>query len=205
MESRERAVISISFILILFIFFSYLVQKNLSFFMNIVSGHDYLFILIYTLLVILAVVLAPISAFPLLTMASNIFGWFYAALYSITGWFIGSVIAFSIARKYGKPVVKKLINIKNIGRIEKVIPKTNVFFSLIFLRMVLPVDVLSYALGLFTDIKNKTFMITTLIGISPLAFVLSYFGTVPLTYQVISLVLGISILLICWNAAIKKI
>ena len=203
--SKIKSFIYIFIILLLFVAFSYISQNNIYLFLDIASLYGLSLVLIYIIFVALAIVIAPVSAIPLLPLASNVFGWINAAIYSITGWFIGSLIAFLIARKYGKPIVGKLMNIKRLEEIEKIIPDKNVFISLIFLRMSIPVDILSYALGLFTNIKKRTFIITTLIGISPFAFLLSYLGTVPVTYQIISFIIGIIVLIIGWSIAIKKI
>lgn len=197
--------IALTIILSLFILLSYFAQKNIGLFRNASEDSGFLLILIYILLVILAIVVAPISTISILPIASGLWGWFYAALYSVAGWLIGSIIAFSIARKYGKPLVKNLMNLDRIEKIEKIMPKSNLFFGLIFLRMVIPVDILSYALGLFTKVRKETFIITTLIGILPFAFIFSYLGTVPIIYQIISFSIGAVIFLIGWYLASKKI
>ncbi len=204
-NSKTNSFIALTIILSLFILLSYFAQKNIGLFRNASEDSGFLLISTYILLVILAIVVAPISTISILPIASGIWGWFYAALYSVAGWLIGSIIAFSIARKYGKSIVKNLMNLDKIEKIEKIMPKANIFFSLIFLRMVIPVDILSYALGLFTKVRKETFIITTLIGIMPFAFILSYLGTVPIIYQIISFSIGIVIFLIGWYLASKKI
>ena len=52
--------------------------------------------------------------------------------------------------------------------------------------MIVPVDILSYALGLFTDMKTRDFTIATIIGITPFSFVFAYLGSVPFQYQLIA-------------------
>ena len=170
-DSKIKSFVYIAIILLLFAAFSYISQKNIYLFLDIASKYGISLVLIYIIFVALAIVIAPISAIPLLPLASNVFGWINAAIYSITGWFIGSLIAFLIARKYGKPIVGKLMNIKRLEEIEKIIPDKNVFISLIFLRMSIPVDILSYALGLFSTVHFRMFALTTFLGITPMAFV----------------------------------
>ena len=56
------------------------------------------------------------------------------------------------------------------------------------LRAIIPVDILSYALGLFSKVDFKTYALATMIGIIPFTVILSYLGTVPLWYQVSGIV-----------------
>jgi len=68
--------------------------------------------------------------------------------------------------------------------LEKKIPKENLFLGIIFLRMVIPVDILSYALGLFSKIKTRDYLLATIIGVSPFAFIFAYLGRMPFYYQI---------------------
>ena len=49
----------------------------------------------------------------------------------------------------------------------------------------MPVDVLSYALGLFSQIGFWSYFLATVIGVSPLAFGFAYLGEVSYIYQVV--------------------
>lgn len=151
--------------------------------------------LIYVFIVIVAIVIAPISAMPLLSIASNLWGWILAAILSIVGWTIGALIAFEIARKYGVPLVNKFVSLKKIEQVERRIPKQNIFWSIVFLRMVIPVDILSYALGLFSEISRNKYFLATLIGVSPFAFVFAYAGEMPFYYQIIAFSIALMIFL----------
>ncbi len=178
--------IPIGFVGILaFIGVSLIVQQNLDYFNYALRDYKIIGIFIYIFLAIFATVFAPLTSIPLIPLASNLYGWVLTGIYSIIGWFIGSLIAFYIARKYGKSYVKRFVSLSEVEGLEKTLSKRKKFFSLIFIRMFLPVDVLTYALGLFTNINFKTFSITTFIGIIPFAFVLSYLGYLPIIYQII--------------------
>ena len=61
--------------------------------------------------------------------------------------------------------------------------------------MIIPVDILSYALGLFSKIKFWPYVIATFIGVIPVTFLLAYIGSVPFIYQILAfLIVGIIIL-----------
>lgn len=204
LTTKQKAFFKIIIGIIIFIFISYLVQANLDFFKSIIQN-NILGILIYMILNIIAIVIAPVTVFVfLMPIASNLFGWFATAIITIIAWTIGSVIAFIIARKYGVPLVKKLIPLNKITKIEKRVPKENVFWSIVFLRMVIPVDILSYALGLFSKISLKRYTIATFIGITPFAFVFAYAGSLPIQYQIVALIIALISILIGLSVTNKK-
>lgn len=138
----------------------------------------------YIAITVLAVVIAPISTLPLLPVATTAWGWFLAGLYSVIGWSIGAQIAFMLARRYGRSFIQKFITVEKLTAIEGRISKRYLFVSVVLLRMTLPVDVLSYALGLFSQIKAVPYFLATLIGITPFAFIFAYAGTLPIIYQI---------------------
>ncbi|MCR4323118.1 MAG: VTT domain-containing protein [Candidatus Azambacteria bacterium] len=133
--------------------------------------------LAYIILGIVATVIAPLSALPFLPIVSLLYGWFWAAIFSIISWSIGSLIAFWIARKYGKRIVRRFVSLERVEKIEARIPKEQFFWTIVLLRIVIPVDALSYALGLFSTITTREYIFATVIGITPFAFVWAYFGT----------------------------
>ncbi len=195
-SEKIKSIIGLFLIVLLFILSSYFVKENIGFIKNLI-GNNFLGILIYILISIIAIVIAPISMMPLIPLASNIWGWFYSAIFNILGWFLGSIIVFWISRKYGVPLIKKFISLEKINKLESKIPKENLFLDIIFLRMIIPVDILSYALGLFSKVDFKTYALATIIGITPFAFVFSYLGAVNIYSQILGFfVIGLIVVLI---------
>ena len=111
--------------------------------------------------------------------------------------------SFFLCRKYGVYLIKKFVSLKEIQKLESKIPKENLFFDLILLRMIIPVDVLSYALGLLTKINFRTYALTTIIGIIPFAFVFSYLGTISWIYQIIGFI-AIGFVIVFLNRKLLK-
>lgn len=195
-QTKTKAFLGILVIVALFILSSYFVRENIDIIKSFI-GDGFLGILIYILITITAIIIAPISMMPLIPIASNLWGWFYSGVIHIIGWTIGSVIVFIISRKYGVNLIKKFVSLKKINEFEKKIPKENLFLDILLLRMVIPVDILSYALGLFSKVEFKTYTLATIIGIIPFAFVFSFLGTVPIYYQILGFfVVGLVIVLI---------
>ena len=186
-SEKTKSFLGIFIILILFVLSSYIVRTNIEFFNSLIGNNIY-GIFIYILITIIAIVIAPISMTPLIPIVSNVFGWIFGAILTFIGWSIGSFIVFFLCRKYGVDLIKKLISLKHINKIESKIPKENLFFDIVLLRMIIPVDILSYALGLFSKVNFKTYALATMIGIIPFTIVFSYLGTMPLWYQVSGIV-----------------
>jgi len=194
MRQKIKALLEIIGIVILFLIFAYLVQENLSFFERFL-GKNFWGFLIYSIIEIISIVIAPLTSIPLVPIVSNLWGWQLAAVISVFSWTLGAIIAFVLARKYGVKIVQKLISLESIYNLEKKIPQEHLFFSVLFLRMVIPVDILSYALGLFSRIKFWPYAIATFIGIIPGVVLFAYVGAIPFIYQVITiLIVGIIII-----------
>lgn len=153
--------------------------------------NSYYAAILYVMISVVAVVIAPVSTFPLLPLAVSLWGSFLAAVLSIIAWTLGASLAFGLARLYGKALILKIVSLEKIQHIEKLIPQKNIFISVVLLRMILPVDVLSYALGIFSSISFKHYFFATLVGVAPFAFFFTYALDFPLAVQflVVALVL----------------
>lgn len=130
---------------------------------------------IYFVLVAASVVLLPFSSLPLLPFATQNFGVLLTALLSAAGWWVGCLIAFQIAR-FGRRYLERITSMEAVDRIEDKIPDDVGFGGIVVLRMILPVDVVSFALGLLKRLRFRTYAVASLIGILPFAFVMSYAG-----------------------------
>lgn len=183
-------------VVVLFIGASSVVQEYADFFVHIPFALGVEGMVVYTAITIVAIVVAPVSTLPLLPIAVGLWGSFVAALLSILGWTIGAVVAFFIARRFGKPVIYRLVDLKKVEQFEKMLPEQHIFWSLVFLRMALPVDILSYAAGLFTKIRFSTYFSATALGIAPFAFIFSYAAVLPPHYQLVAGAVGIGALFV---------
>ncbi len=137
----------------------------------------------YFIITILAVVITPLASAPIIPLATHTWGGLATALLSICGWTIGAMIAFGITRKYGRPHVEKSTVLKRVAQFEKRIPDKFLFIGIVTLRMLVPVDILSYVLGLSSRITAKIYFFATFIGVTPFAFIMSYLGYLPWQYQ----------------------
>lgn len=178
----------------IFVFSAFLTQQYTETLQELIMGYDFAGIILYILAIILAIVVAPFTSIPLIPLAVSLWGIFWTVIISVFGWTLGSMLAFWIARKYGSGIVRRFVSLEKIKENYKHIPENNLFWYLIFLRAVTPVDILSYALGLFTDIGWKIYFFTTLLGVIPATVILAYLGSVPVHYQIIAFAAGVVII-----------
>lgn len=122
-----------------------------------------------------SVVLLPLSSLPLLPFAANMYGVWLTAALSSAGWWLGALAAFAIAR-FGRRYLERVASLEAIDRLEAKIPQDVGFFGIVILRMVFPVDLVSFALGLLKELRFLPYAVASLIGIIPFAVVWSYAG-----------------------------
>jgi len=149
-------------------------------------------VFLYIALNILDAVIAPGATLPLIPVAVQVWRPVPAAIVTTIGWTSGSLIAFLIARRWGYPLVKKLTSTDRVNEVKKYIPE-DLFWSIVLLRLVMPMDVMSYVLGLFTDISWPKYALATALGLTPSAFVLAYVGELPNAYEFIMFGVGVAV------------
>jgi uncharacterized membrane protein YdjX (TVP38/TMEM64 family) len=141
-----------------------------------IEQHSVTGALVYVLAGAASVVLLPFSSLPLVPLAARIWGVWIAGALSAAGWWIGALLAFWIAR-LARPSLDRFVSLSALDRLERSIPPDVGFATIVALRLVLPVDVTSFALGLLRNLRFAPYAIASLIGILPFAFVWSYAGS----------------------------
>lgn len=129
----------------------------------------------YFLLVAGSVVLLPFSSLPLLPLATQSYGVWTTALLSAAGWWAGCLAAFQIAR-FGRRYLERVASLEAVDRMEERIPADIGFGGIVVLRLILPVDIMSFALGLLRRLRFRTYALASLVGIVPFSFVWSFAG-----------------------------
>ena len=159
---------------------------------------------LYGLIAFCAVVIAPISSLPLVPIAAAAWGSFATALVTMVAWTAGSVVAFLLARTYGKRVIGKVVDMGSMRKLERLLGMERVFLGTVLLRIVVPVDILSYALGLFSTIRLAPYITATVIGMAPFVIFFAYAIQMP-AYVQIGVAVGIiaAVLLVLRNGIMK--
>lgn len=178
-----------------FIIVSYIVQSNTDFFTKYIQN-NIASMIIYVIILIISAVIAPIDPAFLMPVAIASWGWLNTAILSLVGWTLGSALVFVIARKFGLPLIQRFVPLKKVYKYEKLMHKHDKFFGIIFLRLAMPIDIISYVIALFTTVDFIPYFIATLIGYLPLALLLAFLGTLSFNLQIISFVIFVILVLI---------
>ncbi len=166
-----------------------------------IEAHAFFGGFIFASALIVSTVVAPVAALPLVPITAPILGPALTGGIAVISWTIGGTIAFLLARHGGRPFLEKYRSIQLLARYESRLSRRAHFMLLIALRMMIPVDVLSYALGFVSTVTLREFVITTVLGVSWFAFAFAYFGEALFTRNYVLLtgigVASVAILLGC--------
>lgn len=153
--------------------------------------------IVFVLLLIVATVCMPLTVMPMIPMSAAVLGPLPTALLSIIGWTLGATIAFLVSRYVGRPVLERFFPMDKIDSLTKSFSSRSRFWSIVLLRMTVPVDIASYALGLVPSIRLSEYIAATLLGVTWFSFAFAYLGDALLTGNTPLLIeLGTSSLLI---------
>lgn len=121
---------------------------------------------VYILTHQLSYILAPVSGYPFLVLGFYLFGE-SAIIYNYFVQIVGSSINFWIAKKWGRPIVRKLVGGEPLEKIDKFAKEYGVG-TLFVVRLFLVGlgDYISYTYGL-TPIKFRTFILVSAVAIIP--------------------------------------
>jgi uncharacterized membrane protein YdjX (TVP38/TMEM64 family) len=188
-QSRRREYLSLAVVATVLATAVWLARSHAESLKEFIDHHPVEGVIAYITLNILDAVIAPGATLPLIPIAARTWGRVPAALVTTIGWTAGSLVAFYIARRWGAPIVKKLTSMERVKRLRPYVPK-HPFWSVVLLRLVVPMDVISYVLGLFTEMTWPSYALATALGLTPSAFILTYIGKTPRAYDFIMFGIG---------------
>jgi uncharacterized membrane protein YdjX (TVP38/TMEM64 family) len=154
-----------------------LVTSDIESLVLVLQGFEKSGAVVFLLLVTLEAVVAPIPPLVLYLAGGLVFGTFFGGLLALIGNVLGAVIAFLIAKRYGRKIIENKIKEKERERFDR-FSKRYGGFALFILRLnpFTSSDIFSYLAGL-TDMKLKTLILGTALGLAPLIFVQTYLGS----------------------------
>ncbi|MEM8781102.1 MAG: VTT domain-containing protein [Cyanobacteria bacterium P01_G01_bin.49] len=131
---------------------------------------------IYISILIVSVVISHIPAVPLVMLSGMVWNPFLATFYSVMGGFLGALCAYFLGRSLGRNTLKILTG--KVVHISK--DKGEIYIGfLIFITRLVPLfsfDLISYGSG-FAGISLPIYATTTLTGMIPPTFLLTYMGS----------------------------
>ena len=126
----------------------------------------------------LAIVFSPVPSAPITLAAGAVYGHLWGTLYALVGAHAGAMIAFAIARLFGRAAVVRFVPASlldsqaGIGRSQWVLAGGVVVARLFpFVSF----DAVSYLAGL-TPLRTWLFAVATLIGMVPMTFLFAHLG-----------------------------
>lgn len=123
--------------------------------------------LVIIVLTIVQALLAPIPGQAIQIVSGYLYGPWLGTLYAVIGITIGSSITFSLARRFGRPLVLRLIGQQSMARLDDLVHRGGApFFFLIWLFPFAPDDLACLAAGL-TTMPAGLFLALMIVGRLP--------------------------------------
>lgn len=132
--------------------------------------------IVYIVVFALSMLFAPLPTAPMPLIAAAVFGPALGFLYTISATAIGSTICFWIARRLGRPALRRLTSQRAIDKIDQLGERLGVRL-LIVLRLfpVAGVDYVSYAAGL-TQMRFAPYIVISVLASSPILILAAVLG-----------------------------
>ena len=146
-------------------------------------------------LIVLEVVFAPLPGTFIIVAAGALFGVWLGALYSYIGNVLGSLLAFFLAQRFGRPLVEKLASKKLLERYDGFFQRYKHMIFIFYCLPIIPVDILSFSCGL-SDMRWRKFVLVMGLGFIPNILLLSFAGQVMAGLSVILMIVYVLVLLL---------
>jgi uncharacterized membrane protein YdjX (TVP38/TMEM64 family) len=153
-------------------------------------------------LIVLEVIIAPLPGTFIMVAAGALFGVWLGAIYSFIGNVIGSLLAFFLAKRFGRTFVEKIVSTHVLAKYDGFFVKHHKLFLLFYALPIIPVDILSFVCGL-SAMRTRKFLGIILLGFIPNTLILAFLGDklsglgfVPLLFY--TLLFMVVFLLLTW-------
>lgn len=131
---------------------------------------------LFLLVVIIEVIVAPIPGGAVGYLGAARFGFLQAWPLLYIGNAIGTIIVFTLARRYGTPIFEANISARTRKRYDDLLERHPVILWLVYTVPLVPVDVLSALAGL-SKLSAKRFLLTALTGYVIYTAIVAYVGS----------------------------
>jgi uncharacterized membrane protein YdjX (TVP38/TMEM64 family) len=131
---------------------------------------------VYIAVFALSMLFAPLPTAPMPLIAAAVFGPLLGFVYTITATAIGSTVCFWIARRLGRPTLRRLTSQRALDKIDELGERLGIRL-LIVLRLfpVAGVDYVSYAAGL-TQMRFASYIVISVLASSPILILAAVLG-----------------------------
>lgn len=134
--------------------------------------------LVYIAVKAVTYVVAPLSSGPIQLFSGILFGLIPGTIYTLTGEVLGGSINFLLARRFGRPVVERVVGAENLPRVDafvdQIVDGKTLLYGRLFLFSIY--DFISYAVG-FSHLQYRTYLIISIFAGAIPTFIASLLGT----------------------------
>lgn len=200
-QSKKKFFIALTVILFIFLTLYYFLPvrhllENPDKVRKFVLGFGVSAPLIFILLQILQVLIAPVPGQTGGLLGGYLFGAVKGTIYTTIGIILGTSIAIALSRRFGRPFVKKIIDKDTLKRFDGLSEEKGTFtLFLIYLLPALPDDTVSFIAGL-TEIPIRKLIFISFVGRLPGLLVLNMVGSGIAEARAASSIILLSILAI---------
>jgi uncharacterized membrane protein YdjX (TVP38/TMEM64 family) len=160
--------------------------------------------LVFVLIQATQVIVAPVPGQVMALVGGYLFGPFLGTLYSMTGVLLGSAVAFSISRRYGRPAVERLLHADIIDRFDGFVERAGLPGLFLFVVIPgLPDDVVCFLAGL-ARFRLLSFLVVLAAGRSPAYVITTYAGGSLAEGQILQAVVAIAVIVFASALAYLK-
>lgn len=171
-------------LLIAIVLFAYLLKSlELEAIANAIKNQGVIGWLIFVFFITVSIVFSPVNALIIMPLALISYGYWLAATLTFIGNVIGGAINFYIARKFGRPVVGKIVGKKLLKRVDEFTEVAG-WKGFLILRILGSnyYDYVSYAAG-FTNLKENIYFAITIPTSIVWTFLLFYLMEKAITFN----------------------
>lgn len=169
---KKKKVFLWLFLVILLILIIYLFQKRVVYIdteqvKEFIRSFGILGPIVFMILNALSIVFSPVTALPFWAASLALYGFWQTLLYILISFNLGAIANFWIARKWGRPIVLKLVGKKGINEVDKITEVIGLH-TLLIVRLIggASSDYVAYAAGL-TNMKFKPYILITFLATPP--------------------------------------
>ncbi len=182
-ELKFETILSLFFIILSFIICGYLAYKN----WDIVSDPEQVQQIIASFGIWAPIVLMAAEGFQVVfpylpgqilsVVGGYIYGVWIGTIFNLIGVCLGSLVAFYIARKVGRPLIERMFDKEDLEKFDHFFHKHGLI--IVFLsrtQFFFPNDLISYGSGLIKRLSWKKYLIATFLGYIPHFILLTSVG-----------------------------
>lgn len=115
---------------------------------RLIAQHAVVGAIVFVLLAALSAMMAFFSSAVLVPPAVHAWGPVFTALLLWLGWILGGVLAYTLARLLGRPVVERLASAKSLAQLDRRLTERTPFGVVLLIQLAFPSEIPGYLLGL---------------------------------------------------------